>query len=390
MFGLIDTVIVRPIVNILFVIYNLVGDFGLAIILFVILVKLCTWPLLKRQMEQTRIMRQIQPELAQIKKNCNGNRQMESLQMMELYKRKNVKPFRNFALVLIQLPIFMALFTAINVTVRPCEVSTNYNVPVSRCANTKEGNTIQYNVMHSAYPFVENMSRIKEVADKQRAYFEAYQNKGEDEVVNYDFEPKLFGKIDLSVVATAFPGYFKDGDTYRGISSVVILVFALCSAFAQFVMTRQNDPTRKKGKKRRSLRAMMKEMQEGKDVDQAEINTYAQQQSTFMMPFMMLFIMISLPGAIVFYYLLNNISSIFMNKVVLNRKLDQMEESADKKIIKELKAHEAIEAEIVRGVEKNIKEAKSSHYGSKNKNKSADNGVHITRISASDKKKRRK
>ena len=103
MFGLIDAVIVRPIVNILFVIYNLVGDFGLAIILFVILVKLCTWPLLKRQMEQTRIMRQIQPELAEIKKNCNGNRQMESLQMMNLYKRKNVKPFRSFVLVLVQL-----------------------------------------------------------------------------------------------------------------------------------------------------------------------------------------------------------------------------------------------------------------------------------------------
>ena len=142
MFGLIDAVIVRPIVNILFVIYNLVGDFGLAIILFVILVKLCTWPLLKRQMEQTRIMRQIQPELAEIKKNCNGNRQMESLQMMNLYKRKNVKPFRSFVLVLVQLPIFMALFTAINVIVRPCEVSTNYNVPVSRCANTKEGKTV--------------------------------------------------------------------------------------------------------------------------------------------------------------------------------------------------------------------------------------------------------
>lgn len=390
MFGLIDTVIVRPIVNILFVIYNLVGDFGLAIILFVILVKLCTWPLLKRQMEQTRIMRQIQPELAEIKKRCNGNRQMESLQMMELYKRKNVKPFRSFGLVMIQLPIFMALFTAINVMVRPCEVSDTYNAPVSRCANTKDGKTIQYNVMHSAYPFVGELPRIKEITEKQKNYFEAYQNKQEGETVEYEFEPKLFGQVDLSVTATEFVNDFKDGHKRRAVSSIVVLVFALCSAMAQFIMTRQNDPTRKNGKKRRTLRAMMKEMQDGKDVDQSEINTYAQQQSTMMMPFMMLFIMISLPGAIVFYYLLNNISSIFMNKIVLNRKLEQMEESADKRIIKELKAHEAIEAEIVKDVEKNIKEAKSSHYGNKNKNKGADNGVHITRISASDKKKRRK
>ena len=35
-------------------------------------------------------MRKIQPELAEIKKNCKGNRQLESLQMMDLYKRNNM------------------------------------------------------------------------------------------------------------------------------------------------------------------------------------------------------------------------------------------------------------------------------------------------------------
>ena len=88
-------IIVRPITNILFLIYGLVGDFGLAIILFTVLVKICLWPLVKRQLHQTRLMRKIQPELAEIKKNCNGNRQLESLQMMDLYKRNNIKPFRS-------------------------------------------------------------------------------------------------------------------------------------------------------------------------------------------------------------------------------------------------------------------------------------------------------
>ena len=62
-FDFIDLIIVRPITNILFFIYNYVGDFGLAIILFVILVKLCMWPLVKRQLHQTKLMRQLQPEL---------------------------------------------------------------------------------------------------------------------------------------------------------------------------------------------------------------------------------------------------------------------------------------------------------------------------------------
>ena len=64
MFRLIDFLIVRPITNILFFIYNYVGDFGLAIILFVLIVKMCMWPLVKRQLHQTKLMRKLQPELA--------------------------------------------------------------------------------------------------------------------------------------------------------------------------------------------------------------------------------------------------------------------------------------------------------------------------------------
>ena len=74
LFNLIDIIIVRPIVNLLFMIYNLVGDFGLAIIIFTVLVKLLTIPLTKKQLHQTRLMRKIQPELAKIRKNCNGNK----------------------------------------------------------------------------------------------------------------------------------------------------------------------------------------------------------------------------------------------------------------------------------------------------------------------------
>ncbi|MBQ3263537.1 YidC/Oxa1 family membrane protein insertase [Candidatus Saccharibacteria bacterium] len=78
-FNLLDIIIVRPIVNILFVIFNLVHDFGLAIVIFTVLVKILMLPLTKQQLMQTKLMRKIQPELSQIRKNCNGNKQMESL-----------------------------------------------------------------------------------------------------------------------------------------------------------------------------------------------------------------------------------------------------------------------------------------------------------------------
>ena len=66
-FNLIDLIIVRPIVNIQFMIFNLVHDFGLAIIIFAVLVKLVMWPLTKKQLNQTRLIRKLQPELTKIK-----------------------------------------------------------------------------------------------------------------------------------------------------------------------------------------------------------------------------------------------------------------------------------------------------------------------------------
>ena len=360
MFDFIDMIIVRPIVNIFLAIYSLVGDFGVAIIILVILVKILMWPLMKRQLHQTRIMKEIQPELAEIKKNCKGNRQLESLQMMDLYKRKNVKPFRSILMLFIQLPIFISLFTAINVVSRP----------------RMDDKTV-YTVDHSAYSFVKPLRNVDEIISLQNKYFDAIKannEKPEDqrETVKYEFQPKLFGLVDLSTTAG-----------FSSASSIVILIFALASAGTQFVMSRQQDPTRKKNKK--TIRSIMKDAAKGKETSQEDINAAAQGQMTFMMPLMMLLIMISLPGAIVLYYLLNNIITVFLQKIILSRNYTEMEAAADKRIIKELK--EAQEAVVVKDETKESSTKKTSHYA-ESKNKKEEK-LHITRISASNKKKRR-
>lgn len=381
MFNLLDIIIVRPIVNILFLIYSVVGDFGLAIILFTIVVKLLTWPLMKRQINQTKMMRKIQPELAEIKKNCKGNRQMESLQMMDLYKKNNIKPMRSMLSILIQFPIFIALFTAINVSVRPCAVNEDYNVPINTCTNKTD---TTYSVEHSAYPFVRPLNNINTLIEQQSTYFRAYEKDAEN--AKYEFEPKLFGVVDLFARPSSV---FKEFN----LSNVIIFLFALASAGTQFIMARQNDVTRKKGQKGKSLRAMMKEAADGKDISQDEINAYSQSQMTYMMPIMMFFIMINLPGAIVLYYLLNTGITVILQKIVLSKNLDVMEEAADKKVLKELRdatkkiqEGEIVSEESTKGP-KITKVKSTTHYASNNKNKK--DKTHITRITASDKKKRR-
>jgi len=339
MFEFIDMIIVRPIVNLLLVTFNFVGDFGIAIIIFTIIVKIAMWPLLKKQLRQTRLMREIQPELAQIKKNCKGNRQLESLQMMDLYKRKNIKPFSAILTLLIQLPIFIALFTAINVMVRPTGVDT-------------------FSVEKSAYSFVQPLDRIDTLINQQNEYFA--EHEANPDTATYEFEPKLLNSVDLSVTAG-----------FNSSSAVAVLIFALISAASQYVMSRQLMPTAKTRK--RSFKQIMKDAAEGKEADQAELNSVVSSQMIKFMPLLMLFIMINLPGALVFYFLFGNLITIAQQKYILSRDYTEMEAAADKKILKELKAAE--EAEVIATKDTTTKDKKSKQ--------------NITRIKASDKRRKR-
>ncbi|MDO5481411.1 MAG: membrane protein insertase YidC [Candidatus Saccharibacteria bacterium] len=331
MFELIDFLVIRPIVNILFVIYNYVGDFGVAIVLFTVLVKILIWPLMKGQLYQTKLIRKIQPELAEIKKRANGNREIESLEMMNLYKKNNIKPFRSILLLIIQLPIFFALYGAIRCMVLPTETD---------------------NIKARAYEPIAQMERIQEIIGYQEDYLAALAEKPEE--AHYDFHPQLLGKVDLDVKASSV---FSE----TNLSTVVTLGFCIAAGVVQYLSSKMTNPSGKKGK---SFRQMMREAEQGKEPDQADLNAMTARQMSLMMPMMMFLIMFNLPGALAFYYFVNSLFSLLQQKYILGKAEDTMEMNADKSVVREL--NKIQEAEVVT-------------------NKKT--GTKITRIKASDAKK---
>ena len=352
-FNLIDIIIVRPIVNIQFMIFNLVHDFGIAIIIFAILVKLCMWPLTKKQLKQTRLMRKIQPELVQIRKNCNGNKQLESLQTMDLYKRYNIKPFASIGTLFIQLPIFIAIFSAIRVIATPLP---------------------QDNLMNRAYEIVAyEGSEIKTLEEKQQVYLADLTNNDipADEKAEYDFHPELFGVIDLTTKASDVisPSKFSW-------SAVFMLVMAIGASLAQYFATKMQMPSGK-SEKSKKFRDLLREAKEGKELENSDVSGLATSQMSKMMPIMMFMIMINLHGALAFYYFLSNIITIAQQKLIYAKARDDMDDNTDKAILKELKNTES--GKKMRG---KIKEAEIVE------NKKT--GTKITRISASDSKKKRR
>ena len=352
-FNFIDMIIVRPIVNIQFMIFNLVHDFGLAIIIFAVLVKLCMLPLTKKQLMQTRLMRKIQPELVQIRKNCKGNKQLESLQTMDLYKRYNIKPFASIVTLLIQLPIFIAVFSAIRVIATPLPMD---------------------NLSNRAYDFVAyEGSEIRGLEEKQKAYLADLSNDEipAEEKVEYDFHPSLFGVIDLTARASDVisPARFSW-------SAVFMLVISIAAAMAQYFVTKQQMPSGK-SEKSKKFRDLIRDAKDGKEIEDSDVSAMSTAQMGKMMPIMMFIIMINLHGALAFYYFLTNILTIAQQKLVFAKARDEMDDNTDKAMLKELQKTES--GRKMRGKIKEAEVVKNKKTGTK-----------ITRISAKDIKKKRR
>ena len=99
-----DLIVVQPIFNLLALIYGLLpgSDFGIALIIFTIVVRLLMWPLIKKQLHQTKVQRAIQPELKKNRKQANGNKQLEGQLMLELYRERGINPFAPIGVLIVQ------------------------------------------------------------------------------------------------------------------------------------------------------------------------------------------------------------------------------------------------------------------------------------------------
>lgn len=279
-----ETFIVQPIFNALMLLYSIIpgGDFGIAIILFTIIIRFALYPLVRSQLHQTKMMRKMQPELAKIKQAAGGNKQVEAMQQMELYKRYGIKPFRSILVLLIQLPIFIALYRVIQI------------VTLHRDQ-----------VVHYMYAPLQQIPAIKSIIENPD-----------------NFNHTMLGFIDLT--KTAFSTHGVD---------IALLMLALISAITQYIMSKQTMPTNKSSKK---FRDIMKEAAEGKQSDPSDMTNAMTGGMMKFMPVMMFFIMVGLPGALALYYTASNLVAVAQQHYLLNKDTHEMDELADEVIESEV------------------------------------------------------
>jgi len=111
-----DTIIIHPMVNALIFIYDLIGNnFGIAIILFTILIRAITWPLNAQQMKGAQAMQELQndKEWQDIQKKYAKDKEKLSQEQMRIYKERGINPFASCLPTLIQFPIIIGLYQSI-------------------------------------------------------------------------------------------------------------------------------------------------------------------------------------------------------------------------------------------------------------------------------------
>jgi YidC/Oxa1 family membrane protein insertase len=280
-----ETLLVKPVFNLLEFIYGVIPghDLGIAIILFTIIVRILMWPLVKRQLHHAKLMRKLQPELKKIKKAAKGDRQKEARLQMELYKERGIKPFSSIGTLIIQIPIFIALYQAV------LKITSN---PSS--------------LIDFSYPFVRDLSWIRQI--------------GENVAL---FDETLLGLVDLT--KRGFEG---------GMPYLPAIILAFISSVVQYYQTKHMMSSTQDARK---LSVILREAAEGKEADQAEVTAAVSRIMLVFLPVATFIFALYVPAALALYILTTSAVGLIQQRRVLQQDAEEMHEIADEEPAETLK-----------------------------------------------------
>jgi YidC/Oxa1 family membrane protein insertase len=272
-----DDFVVQPIFNLLVFITALIPghNFGLAIIIFTIIIRLLLWPLVKKQLHHAKAIRELQPELKKIKKGAAGDRQKEMQLTMELYKERQVNPFASIGIALVQIPILLGLFFAVRRIIEHPKDLVDFS-----------------------YSFLHGLGWIKGL-----------------EADIHKFDSSLFGVVDLTRSAISNKGVY-----------IAALLIVAASAVVQYIQSKQLMP---QSKDARSLRAILREAGQGKTADQQEVSAAVGRGTLILIPLFVFIFGLSFPAALPLYWLVSSSVALVQQSRVLKQDVEEAEAVAE-------------------------------------------------------------
>jgi YidC/Oxa1 family membrane protein insertase len=109
--------ITKPMFKLIDTLYKFTGNFGIAILLITLLVKLAFFPLANRSYMSMAKMKAVQPQMTLIRERFADDKQRQQQELMELYKREKINPVAGCLPMLIQIPVFFALYKVLLINI---------------------------------------------------------------------------------------------------------------------------------------------------------------------------------------------------------------------------------------------------------------------------------
>lgn len=101
----------KPLLNLLFIIYDFViSDLGIAIIIMTMVIRFVLLPIFYKSAKDQTILQRIAPQIQEIQKKHKENKEQQVQEIMAVYKEHKVNPFSSFGLLFLQLPILFAVY----------------------------------------------------------------------------------------------------------------------------------------------------------------------------------------------------------------------------------------------------------------------------------------
>ena len=286
-------------------IYQIVNNYGIAMIIFTIILKLIMLPISIKQQKTLKKSAKMQVKVKEIQEKYSNDQVRQSQELMDLYKRENMSPFSGCLSSIIQLIIVLSMFYLVS---RPLTYMKHIDTDLLN----------QYTQEVAAS--TEGALRYPEIA-----IIKAMSDKDENIRINMDF----FG-LDLSDIPTQ---NYKDLKVY-----IIPLLYVFTSFISIRLTTNLNkkkqeeknnkeelikeniDKTKENNKEK--LPVKVEEKQEEKEIDTME---EMQRQMNFMMPVMAVSIALIAPLGLALYWLVSNLLMI-IERLIINKFFKDEEE----------------------------------------------------------------
>lgn len=282
--------------------YNIVGNYGWAIILFSVLVKVIMIPLSIKQQRTMKKNEKIQGELKQIQFKYKNEPEKLNQEMMDLYKREGMSPFSGCLSSIIQIILLFSVFLLVRQPLTYME-KMNQDV-ISKMEQIVSENDSNSKTAYQEIAVIQYARSLKNSNSVDENKISEIKDYIEQASLNMDF----LG-IDLTQVPTKNPKDFR------------VLIIPILYVISSFISIRLSmSSTTKKKKEEKKLITDGSEEQEEKYNPSEDVN----KTMGWMMPIMSVTIAIIAPLGLALYWLMNNILMI-IERLVINKFLNKEE-----------------------------------------------------------------